>query len=105
VTTTTDDPVVTVASVEIEPTTPVSPGDADTAADEEAFGSHWFDDRDAIPQVLLWGAVTAAIAVGAYQIAKRFRNSWIGLALGVVPFLVTLYFFYQNVNRLLPAAL
>ena len=46
-----------------------------------------------------------AVVVGGYFVAKRFRNSWIGLAAGVVPFVVALYFFYQNVNRLLPAAL
>jgi sortase A len=81
--------------------------DADTAATEteDAFGNHWFTDSAAWPQVALWGALSAAIAVGAYQLAKRFRNSWIGLAAGTLPFLVALYFFYQNVNRLLPAAL
>ena len=55
--------------------------------------------------VALWGALATAVVVGAYFLAKHFRNSWIGLAAGVVPFLVALYFFYQNVNRLLPAAL
>ena len=53
----------------------------------------------------LWGALAAGVVVGGYFLAKRLRNSWIGLAVGVVPFLVALYFFYQNVNRLLPAAL
>jgi sortase A len=78
---------------------------SDTSADEEAFGNHWFDDSAAWPHVISWGVVAAAVAVGAYLLARRFRNSWIGLAAGVVPFVVTLYFFYQNVNRLLPAAL
>ena len=53
----------------------------------------------------MWGALATAIVVGGYFVAKRFRNSWIGLAAAAVPFVVTLYFFYQNVNRLLPAAL
>ena len=43
--------------------------------------------------------------VAAYQLAKRFRNLLIGLVVGVLPFVVGLYFFYENVNRLLPAAL
>ena len=53
----------------------------------------------------MWGAVVAAICVAAYLVARRFRHLWVGVLVGVVPFLVALYFFYQNVNRLLPAAL
>jgi sortase A len=74
-------------------------------AAEDAFSNHWFTDSAAWPHVALWGALATGVVVGAYQLAKRFRNSWIGLAAGAVPFLVALYFFYQNVNRLLPAAL
>ena len=43
-----------------------------------------------------------AIAIAAYAISRRFRRDLVGLAIGVVPFLVALYFFFQNVNRLLP---
>lgn len=87
-------------------TTPLAAlGETSGGDDAEAFGGHWFDDRRAIPQVLGWAAVSTAVVTGAYFLAKRLRNSWIGLAVGVAPFLVTLYFFYQNVNRLLPAAL
>ena len=50
-------------------------------------------------------AFIAGVFVGGYFLAKRLRNAWIGLAVGVAPFFVALYFFYQNVNRLLPAAL
>jgi sortase A len=78
-------------------------GDGEAA--EDAFSNHWFTDSAAWPHVLLWGAAAAAVAVGGYFVAKRFRNSWIGLGAAVVPFVVALYFFYQNVNRLLPAAL
>ncbi len=78
-------------------------GDGEAA--EDAFSNHWFTDSAAWPHVLLWGAAAAVVAVAGYFIAKRFRNSWIGLGAAVVPFVVALYFFYQNVNRLLPAAL
>ncbi len=74
-------------------------------AAEDAFSNHWFTDSAAWSDVALWGVLATAVFVGAYFLAKHFRNSWIGLAAGVVPFLVALYFFYQNVNRLLPAAL
>jgi sortase A len=122
-----DDPVVSTGPPPTQPaTTEVpatieapgtsAPGTAVAGADqgtggeassdsEDAFSSHWFDDRAALPQVALWAAISTAVVVGAYLLARHFRNSWIGLAVGVVPFIVTLYFFYQNVNRLLPAAL
>ena len=35
-------------------------------------------------------------------ISRRLRRDWVGLMVGIVPFVVTLYFFFQNVNRLLP---
>ena len=79
--------------------------DGDGEQAEDAFSNHWFSDSAAWAHVAVWGAVAAAVVVGAYFLAKRFRNSWIGLAAGVVPFVIALYFFYQNVNRLLPAAL
>jgi sortase A len=46
-----------------------------------------------------------AISIGAYLISRRFRRDWAGALAGIVPFVVALYFFFQNVNRLLPAAL
>lgn len=73
--------------------------------DSEAFSNRWFGDDEAYPQVTLWAGSCAAILVGAYQLAKRFRNSLVGVAVGLVPFAIGLYFFYENVNRLLPAAL
>jgi len=30
---------------------------------------------------------------------------WLGILIGIAPFVVVLYFFYENVNRLLPAAI
>ena len=30
---------------------------------------------------------------------------WFGILVGIVPFVVVLYFLYENVNRLLPAAI
>jgi sortase A len=72
---------------------------------EEAFSNRWFSDEEAFPQVTLWAGSCAAIVMAAYLLAERFRNLLIGIAIGVLPFVVGLYFFYENVNRLLPAAL
>lgn len=77
---------------------------ADQFADD-AFDAGWFDDSAAFAQVALWGLLFALVWYGAYRIAKWRRNAFIGIAVGIVPFVIVLYFFYENVNRLLPAAI
>ncbi len=89
----------------IAPAPPPS-GDAGVSADtEDAFAHGWFSDDAAFAQVAVWGLVLSAVSIGAYLISRHFRNNWIGALVGIVPFVVALYFFFQNVNRLLPAAL
>ena len=44
----------------------------------------------------------AAIAYGALRLSRVVRRYWVGLLAAFVPFIVVLYFFYENVNRLLP---
>jgi sortase A len=56
----------------------------------------------AFPQILLWGFALTAIAIGSYFLSRRVRHDSVGLLVGIVPFVVALYFFFQNVNRLLP---
>ena len=70
----------------------------------DALTAGWFHDSAAWPQIALWGAVCSAIAALAYRISRRFRNYAIGWSIAIVPFVVALYFLYQNVNRLLPPA-
>ena len=72
---------------------------------EDAFQQGWFDDSAAIPHVIGWAALFGLVWYGAYRFAKRFRNMWLGILIGIAPFVVVLYFFYENVNRLLPAAI
>lgn len=95
------------ATTTAPPTTSVAPsvGPTITTPSADAFSDGWFHDRSAIPQVLIWAAIVSAIAVGAHLLGRRVHNKLIGIAAGIVPFLVTLYFFYQNVNRLLPPSL
>jgi sortase A len=50
----------------------------------------------------LWGLLELLIVLGAWQVAKKFRNRIIGAVVGFIPFFVVLYFVFQNVNRLLP---
>lgn len=75
------------------------PSDSETA---DALSRGWFSDPSAIPQTLLWGLLELIIVMGAWQVAKKFRNRIIGALVGFLPFFVVLYFVFQNVNRLLP---
>jgi sortase A len=68
----------------------------------DAFSEGWFSDPGANGQVALWGLLLAAIGIGSYLLSKRAKRDWVGLLVGIGPFVVTLYFFFQNVNRLLP---
>lgn len=102
-----DNPTATVAG---PPGTAVDADDADgddgaDPIDEgiaDAFADGWFSDPGANGQVGLWGLLLAAIGVGSYLISRRAKRDWVGLLVGIVPFIVALYFFFQNVNRLLP---
>jgi sortase A len=68
----------------------------------DAFSEGWFSDPGANGQVALWGLLLAAIGIGSYLLSKKAKRDWVGLLVGIGPFVVTLYFFFQNVNRLLP---
>jgi sortase A len=91
-----------------------TPGTADTTVAsitvgdqfaDDAFSQGWFDDGAAWPHVIGWAAAFGLVWYAAYRLARRFRNAWLGLAAGIVPVIVVLYFLYENINRLLPAAL
>jgi sortase A len=97
-------------SSETAPTTSVDAAAAAEAEEteedgEDAFSAGWFDDDGAWPHLAGWGALLTLIALGSYWLSRRARRDWVGALVGIVPFLVTLYFFYENVNRLLPPAL
>ena len=83
------------------PVAVVDPDDAEI----DAFSEGWFDDREAWPQIALWGSVLTIISLLAYQLSKKTRHDSIGFMVGIFPFLFALYFFFQNVNRLLPPGL
>jgi sortase A len=85
--------------------------DGEVAADDvteetaDAFAQGWFSDEGAFPQVALWGSLLTLISLGAYALSRAVRSNLVGALVGIVPFVVVAYFFFQNVNRLLPAAL
>jgi sortase A len=88
-----DDPTMAAEELDDEQ---ISEGIAD------AFAEGWFSDPGANGQVALWGLLLAAIGVGSYLLSRKVKRDWVGLLVGIGPFVITLYFFFQNVNRLLP---
>jgi sortase A len=93
--------VETIVAQTPTPTSPASPT-SPTAATPDAFSDGWFSDTSAIPPSILWGLLLAAVAYGSYWLSHKVRRYWVGVLSGCVPFIVFLYFFYENINRLLP---
>ncbi|MEP6299632.1 MAG: hypothetical protein ABJ382_20110, partial [Ilumatobacter sp.] len=89
-------------SVTDDDATPAPGSEAANAGIADAFSEGWFSDPGADLQVGLWGSALGAIALAAYALSRRFRHDFVGLTVGLVPFALALYFFFQNVNRLLP---
>jgi sortase A len=83
----------------------LAPSSPPPGASQDAFAGGWFDDSSAWPQIILWGLVLLAICVGGYLLAKRTRRIWLGTLVSFVPFVVVLYFWFENINRLLPPGL
>jgi sortase A len=91
-----DNPVVTTAAPPAVTTTVPSQIPVD-----DSFQRGWFDDPYAWPQVLLWGVACFGVVLGGWWLGRHTRR-WIGWVVMALPFLVPLYFFYENVARLLP---
>ncbi|MFM8310916.1 MAG: sortase [Ilumatobacteraceae bacterium] len=104
----TEDPLGVDDPADGTPTTDPSTGlpqPSGQAARSDAFSAGWFDDRAAIPHVGAWGTLTAALGLAAWMFGRRVRRLWVVGASGAVPVLLGLYFFYENLNRLLPPGL
>jgi sortase A len=82
-------------------TQPDSPVVSPPAPDLDTFGQGWVSDQKAWAHLAFWGTLLAAIAVGAWLLGKRIPQ-WAAALIGIVPFTFVLYFFFDNVNRLLP---
>lgn len=89
------------------PATTIAADDDPTglAEEQDSFAQGWFADTAAWPHVIGWGLMLAVVAVGAFYVGKHFRKLYVAFLVGALPFLLVLYFFFQNVNRLLPPGL
>jgi sortase A len=98
---------------EVPPETSDDPRSTDEIAD--AFGAGWFSDPAAWPHVIAWGLAVLAVGLGIWWLGRRLvarrrrrGRRWPGvarvaaLAIGAVPFLLSLYFAFENLSRLLP---
>jgi len=87
--------------------------DAENTDDAEApvigqtpgLSGGWFSDTSAWWDVALWALLDLAIVIAGWLLARRTQRRWLGVVVAAVPFLLVLYFVYQNVNRLLPSDL
>lgn len=97
----------TLASATPTSTTPAAvPSISDSAPApapiSDVFARGWFHDPAALWHVAAWGGALAAVVGVVLRISRRRRSHLVGIAYGLVPGLVLLYFVYENVNRLLP---
>ena len=68
----------------------------------DAFTDGWFSDSAAWPQAILWAAALVLLAVGVWRLGLTWGRQWLAALIAVLPFLVMLYFFFENAARLLP---
>lgn len=85
-------------------TTPAAPDDV-TVSSDDAFSDGWFSDSAAIPHVLGWGVLLFTVGLGAYFAGRAANRLYLCFLIGFLPFTFVLYFFFENVNRLLPPGL
>lgn len=83
-------------------TTPTTAVVTPATRSADAFRKGWWSDDRAWGGVVTWGAALGAVALLAWRLSRRVHRNWVGALAGIGPFLVLLYFFYENVARLLP---
>ena len=100
-------PGQTSSPIETAPTTTTvdAPIVADNTITEDGLSGGWFDDSAAIPDAILWGLALLAVSIASYYVGKATKRLYVSFLVGFIPFVVVLYFFFENVNRLLPPGL
>lgn len=78
---------------------------SEAAESGDAFTDGWFSDLAAIPHVLGWGVLLFAVGIGAYFAGRAANRLYVCFLVGLVPFTFVLYFWFENVSRLLPPGL
>ncbi|MGH9149484.1 MAG: hypothetical protein ACRD0F_04005, partial [Acidimicrobiales bacterium] len=87
----------------VTPTTAADEEDDPTVGGPTAIdGTGLSGDRAARGPALAWGALAATVWLGAWLASKRVGRL-IAYAVGAPVFLITLFVFFENFARLLPA--
>ena len=86
-------------------TTTVGDVAVDSTITEDGLSGGWFDDSAAIPHAIAWGLLLLAVGIGSYYVGKASQRLYVSFIVGLIPFVVVLYFVFENVNRLLPPGL
>jgi len=95
-------PAAPVTTIVTPPSDASAPAGDTGAAGQELFENQWFSDPDAFAPVAIWGVLLTLVALAATVLSRRARRNWVGALAGFAPFVVVLYFWFENVNRLLP---
>lgn len=74
----------------------------DTVTATEGFGAGLGGDLGAVPPAVAWAVAAGFIWLAAWFVSRRWRR-WPSYAIGLIPFLVVLFFSFQEVDRALPA--
>jgi sortase A len=74
-------------------------------AEGDAFTNGWFHDSAAWPHVAGWGLLLVLVSFGSFLAGRAVRRLYVCYLVGALPFVVVLYFFFENVARLLPPGL
>ena len=77
----------------------------DEEVEDDTFSQGWFSDTAAIPHALGWGFALFMVGLAAYFAGKAAKRLYVCFLVGFVPFVIVMYFFFENVNRLLPPGL
>jgi sortase A len=95
--------IVVAAELVGEPAPTPASDDDDPVAPTE-FEGDLSGERAAATPAIVWGIACAAIWLIAWAIGRRKRSArWVAYAVGLVPFLVALFFFFESFSTLLPA--
>lgn len=78
-----------------------APGEEEVAAGA-GLGDPGLASERSKMSTILWGVVTFLIGLGWWLAIRRWRH-WTGYVGGILPFLVSLFFFYAHLELLLPA--
>lgn len=93
-----------VSAVDTETEGPSQPQSAPLQGTTEAedFGEGLNGDTSAIFPAVMWGLATAAIALAAGFVARRWKK-WPTYALGFTPFAIVLFFCFVQIDQALPS--